>query len=368
MGNIGDVIIPSIPTVGSAGPQFATDINAVLTEIVTRLSTKVPLSSISFSSDLNLAGASLLNALGVTFSGLTGAPAGAPFSRFAVFNGDIYWVNAAGAVQITTGSTLNAAALAGITGDYGGANPAQFRYIAIDSRYNAYANFGTATWGFVRGLGFDVAGGATSSAKARILWGGVADINLTLPATLPTTTNVVMMDNTGAITAPNSVALAVNNNVTVSGTGTFKHGTKTICRVITGTSGAIGTNDILSNTSVPNTGLVLDTTGGGFVFGFVACPEIPTHSRIVNVTVTFDSAASRNACTGQTKKSGGGDPASRAMTSVGGAMSNAGTAKLTIAGLNVTPASGEKFYALITNTSAVLNPVVVNIIVDYDTP
>lgn len=168
MGNIGEPITPAIPVVGSSGPQFATDINAILTEVVARLSVKVPLSSVNFAADFNMAGSKLLNVGYMTLQNEAISPVASPSNRVTSFNGDFWWVSPSGAVQITTGNALNSASIGGITGDYGGANPAQFRFVAVDSRYNAYSNFGTNTLGFVRALGFDMAPTATSAVRVRL--------------------------------------------------------------------------------------------------------------------------------------------------------------------------------------------------------
>ena len=53
MGNIGDPFTVSVPTVGSTGPNFATDINAILQECINRLSNRVPFSSVNFNSNFD---------------------------------------------------------------------------------------------------------------------------------------------------------------------------------------------------------------------------------------------------------------------------------------------------------------------------
>ena len=243
MGNIGDTFSTSVPTVGTAGPGFATDINAILTECISRLSSKVPLSSILFNADLDLGGQSLLNTAGVTFTQLGGAPSGAPFARAASFNNDFYWVNPSGAVQITTGGTLNSASIGGITGAYGGANPAQFRYDNVNSRYDAYANFGTNTWAYVRALGFDIAAGATSAVFARLAFAGVANRTYTLPAA-------------PASAGDRPLYMDTSGNITVG------HGTKTYAYSAAGSTIeqlGIGTNGNIVY-STPGSGWT--TTGG----------------------------------------------------------------------------------------------------------
>lgn len=365
MGNIGDPITPSVPVVGSAGPQFATNINAILTEVVARLSAKVPLASVNFNSSLDLSGSDLLNIGNIVFTNQLISPSGSPFNRFAVFGGNLYYVNSSGPVQITSGASLNAASLAGITGDYGGANPAQLNYVAVDTRYNFFANFGTSTWGYVRALGFDVAGGATSSAFARILWGGSSNITLTLPTVLPAANRIMSVDNIGAITTGTSTALDTNNNITISGTGTYKHGIKTVnksplmtdCVV---TSGSFGTGFGTQNI----TGALFSSS----TTGYIRFPELPTHARILNVTIGFSSAANRNAATVTIAHSGTGDPSNGSFTDVASStLTNTGTARKAISSVNLSFSTGQVYYIKVV-TGASDAATIPTLIVDYDIP
>ena len=201
MGSIGDPITPAIPAVGAAGPQFATDLNSILTEVVARLSTKVPNSSINFSTGQDMQGSNILNAGYLTLVNAVSTPSGSPANRLTAFAGDLWYVSPSSAIQLTSGSTLNAAGIGGITGSYGGANPAQFRYDAVNTRYDAFANFGTNTWAYVRGLGFDIAASATSSVFARLQLtaGAVSNITYSLPASLPAATSFLSLQPSGNI-------------------------------------------------------------------------------------------------------------------------------------------------------------------------
>lgn len=361
MGNIGDSITPSVPPVGTAGPQYATDIDTILSEVVNRLTKKVPLTSVNFNTSLDLSGNSLLNASNMTLTSQTGAPSGSPFNRFASFSGNLYWVNALGAVQITSGATLNAAALAGITGDYGGANPAQLNYVAIDTRYNFYSNFATGTWAYARALGFDVAGGATSTAFARLLWGGSSNITLTLPATLPADNQLLSVDNTGAITVGTSAFLANNNNITLRGTGTYKHGTKSIYTTPINADASV----ISGSLNVVSQGVGISSGAGDYI---VKLPTMPSHFRLVNLTIGFTLAANRTNLTAQIVKYGSGDPATATFTNVGSALANSGTAQMSVSGVNAQPGVGEVFWLRLTTTGGYTGGTLYSIRFDYDIP
>lgn len=261
MGTIGQPITPSIPTVGTPGPQFATDINAILTEVVARLTTQVPLASLALNTDLNLSGSALLNAGFVTLANSPGSPASSPVNRLTAFSGDLFYVSPSGAVQITTGATLNAAAVGGITGDYGGANPAQFRMDAVNARYDAYANFGTGTWANIRAVGFDIAANSTSLVFARLRFAGVANKTYTFPAAAATT-------NTRPLYIDSSGQLIVG------------HGTKRF------SYGVVGANFSGGASALSGDGGIINTTTSA-VQGLVPISGLLTESVITEITFNF---------------------------------------------------------------------------------
>lgn len=179
MGNIGDAISESVPAVGSSGPTYASTINALLTEFKTRMTARIPLSSLLATSDLDLNGEALLNAGYITLTNEGVSPVASPSNRIAAYAGNLWWVSPSGALQITSGATLNAAGVGGITGDYSGAGPMEFRYDTANTRYDAFANQSTNTWAYVRARGFDIAGSATSAFRLRFNSSVTANASLT---------------------------------------------------------------------------------------------------------------------------------------------------------------------------------------------
>lgn len=179
MGNIGDSISDSAPAVGTSGPGYATTINSLLTELKARLISRIPLSSLLTNDDLDLNGQALLNAAYVTLTNEAVSPVASPVNRLAAFSGNLWWISPSGALQISNGANLNAAGIGGITGDYSGAGPMEFRYDTANTRYDAFANQSTNTWAYVRARGFDIAGGATSAFRLRHLYNGTANGQLT---------------------------------------------------------------------------------------------------------------------------------------------------------------------------------------------
>lgn len=232
MGNIGDSISDSAPAVGTSGPGYATTINSLLTEIKARLIARIPLSSLLTNSDLEMNGQALLDVGHITLTDAASTPGASPVNRIEAYDGDVWWVSPSGAVQITSGAGLNAAAIGGITGDYDG-DPMEFRYDIANTRYDAFADQSTNTWAYVRARGFDIAGGATSNFRARLAFGGVANATYTLPAAVPGSISLLQMDATGAITTSNSLPADT----------AIKHGNMTYTH---GIVGAIATSGTLS--------------------------------------------------------------------------------------------------------------------------
>src|SRR5574341_511798 len=155
MGNIGDAISESAPALATSGPGYASTINALLTEFKTRMTAKIPLSSLLTSGTLDLNGQPLTNAQYITLNNTASTPGSSPIRRLTTYQDNLWYVGASGALKITDGLSLNAAAIGGITGDYSSAGPMQFRYDLANTRYDAFANQSTNTWAYVRARGFD---------------------------------------------------------------------------------------------------------------------------------------------------------------------------------------------------------------------
>lgn len=222
MGNIGDDISQPIPAVGTSGTAYATQINAFLTEVKTRLEAAIPLSSLLLSS-LDMQNSPITNAAYLGLISAAGAPTG-PVGSFHSFGGNAYFVGLSGAVQITDGSNLNVAATGGITGDYGGANPAQFRFVDADKVFYAYDDYPLSQLGYLRALGMEVAPSATSAQRIRLAWGGSASYTLTFPPSAPAAGTFLQMSAAGAITASQSTGV----DLTLTGSADLKHGDKTL--------------------------------------------------------------------------------------------------------------------------------------------
>jgi hypothetical protein len=208
MGNIGDTIATAIPVVGAGGSGYATDIDSFLTEVKARLEAKLPKSSIAAGS-LDLANNALQNASYITLYNMLSAPT-TPVGSLQAYNGDLYWVSGAGTVQLTVGGLINSAVNGGITGNYGGANPAQFRFVDADQEFYAYDDFGAGAWANLWARNVDIAAGASSAFRCRLAYGGAGSYTLTLPPAAPATKKILSMDSSGNVTAAGDVNTRIN--------------------------------------------------------------------------------------------------------------------------------------------------------------
>ena len=216
MGNIGDTLDSgSIPAVGTSGTTYASELNLFLTEVKNRLEAQMPKASLA-PGPLDLDGEALQNAGYLGLIDLGEAPT-TPDNTFQCFDGEAYWVSAAGVVKLTDSGVVNVAGVGGITGDYGGVNPAQFRFVDADQEYYAYDDYGTGTWAYLWTRGLDLAKDATSTSRIRLLApsGLTSSYTLTLPNT-PAGTKVLSIDGSG-----NLAALTGNRTIMVNA-GAFK--------------------------------------------------------------------------------------------------------------------------------------------------
>lgn len=201
MGDIGDPIVSgSIPAVGTSGTTYASQLNLFLTEVKNRLEAQVPKASLA-PGPLDLDGEALQNASYLGLTSQLSAPT-TPNNSFQAYNGEVYWVSAAGVAKLTDSGNLNAAGIGSITGDYGGVNPAQFRFVDADQEYYAYDNYSTGTWAYLWARGLDLAKDATSTTRIRVLAPSAlaSSYTLTLPDT-PAATRLLKIDSSGNITS-----------------------------------------------------------------------------------------------------------------------------------------------------------------------
>lgn len=200
MGNIGDAITSgSIPAVGTTGTTYASQINLFLTEVKARLEASMPKASLAAGA-LDMNGSAVSNVSRTSFSDVGGVPS-TPTASLQMYNNDLYWVSGSGTVQITSGGSLNAGSIGGITGDYGGTNPAQFRFVDADQEYYAYDAFAGGAWAYIWAKGVDFAKNSTSTTRIRTIAPSTLASNytLTLPSVPSGVDKFLYIGNTGVM-------------------------------------------------------------------------------------------------------------------------------------------------------------------------
>lgn len=161
---------------------------------------------------------------------------------------NLYFRNASGTnVRITNGNQLDITVAGGIGGDYT-AVAAEAAFSDAGKEYTWKQKDPDNFWAAMRSGPVRIAQlDTTESVYVEVAAPAAlaSSYTLTLPTGAPATANAVMMSATGALST-----LTTNDNITVSGTGQFKHGSRQMnisslaFRVLTGTptvSGANGT-------------------------------------------------------------------------------------------------------------------------------
>lgn len=170
------------------------------------------------------------------------------------FGGDAYFRNGAGVnVRITNGSTLDVTSVGGIGGDYS-AIQAEVAYVDASDTYTFKQQVSSLVrqWGRIACGGIDLyeykAAGVTPVPGTRVRLsspaGLAASYEMAMPPSLPGSTQILQLGASGQVTASNTiinpltasglitasagVTLAVNQDVTVSGTGAYKHGDRVL--------------------------------------------------------------------------------------------------------------------------------------------
>jgi hypothetical protein len=145
---------------------------------------------------------------------------------------ELYWRTSGGVnVQLTSGASLNAALLGGITGAGYGTAGVELNYVSGSTLYN-----------FLRAANhrafidssdirlFQSTAGITNAVKLRSPNALAASYDWIFPAALPASTQLLQLSSTGQVVASNSglnsVALTSGEHVTVAGTGLYKRGTR----------------------------------------------------------------------------------------------------------------------------------------------
>lgn len=340
--SIGDAFPYSVPSVGSA--SWGGPLNNILTELINRTSTPVPLTSLS-GGNFDLNNTYIDDIKYVKFQDQTPtSPAASPIGRIEYYNNNFYMVTASGAIQVTSGAGLNFTAVGGIGGDYGGANPASVRFVDASTRYDFYDDYAGAIWAYIRGRGVDIAAGATSAQYARIAYGGAGTLTFTLPPTIPgSADSMLQIDSTGAITH-NTASNPVTNHIYLDTAVYVKHSDRIAhfspiaLRKTTGVALSSGTWE------TQNVDLL---QGTAFGVVYIPLPGIHRHWRLKSLKVFMNKTTGVDNATVELMRSVNGAFSVLATATITASGETSGTAT---AGAPYTPVTNDVFFARITTT------------------
>lgn len=333
-----------LPSVGlTLGPTWASKLNIALERVDSHNHTsgqgsRVPTAGLLINNDLSFGYNNATDLYSARFLNQSATLAGPnDRSSVSVVNGDLYFNNATGtAVKLTSGSSLNVAALGVIGGDYGGSNPASVTFSETTSTYSFLESAGIAAqMAMGRITLFEETTGAAGITLQSPSSLGAA-YSLTLPTAQASNNNVLKGNSSGelsfgqvltaeiadgAITGPKLNSSAVDGtsvsivsnalSVTASGISTAKiaDSAVTSAKIADGT---IATADIADGAITPakraslpysvssDSGL-LSSTGSEVTIGSVS---IPTTGRPVTIGMKASSTYPNVSLIGPTSGSG----------------------------------------------------------------
>lgn len=239
MAAIGQPFTTTVPTVGTSGTTYASSINAILQECIDRLSVTIPTGSIAAATaTLDMNNQAITNASYVGLYEQAAIPSGAPFSRLAVYGGNLYYVGSAGVIQLTRDGTINVTGVAGIGGDYGGVDPALLKFVAATETYEFYDDGSLLQWAIVKARQatlIDETAGLSVILKPSTSI--AANYTISLPTNDPATgVALISMNSSGAlahgVTIDNAEAFSgvvtFSADPVLSGTTNIRHGDRTV--------------------------------------------------------------------------------------------------------------------------------------------
>ena len=259
-----NLVLP-VPTI-EPGPDYATEINSAFDTIdahthVSGDGVQIPTAGININADFPMNDYDLTEVRTVRFTSQSASLVeSADIGCIYNVGGNMYWNNASGtAIQITAGSSLNAASIGGIGGDYISSGASMY-YTSISATYfltsttNTPANLSAAT--------IKIAEATTSPNTISLKSPSslAASYNVTFPAAVPASNRVVVMSSAGTLSvATGGVA---TDDIADSAVTTAKIADLNV------TTGKIAANAVtraklsaLGNLSSAGTGAALSVTG-----------------------------------------------------------------------------------------------------------
>lgn len=195
------------PSVGTAGPDYATSVNAAIAEIQATLAAKVTPAGMDLNSALSfLSGGTNypitdLERLNMQNKGVAINAATYPRALYVV-NGDLYFNDGAGnQVRLTNGGVLNVASVGGITGAGYGASGVEVNWDSAASAYRFKTGAGADAYGALVCDDLLLRDGSSHAWRLRSP-ALAADLNLDLPSAYPSASRPVVMSSAGVLSTP----------------------------------------------------------------------------------------------------------------------------------------------------------------------
>jgi hypothetical protein len=361
----------SKPTLGGDSGSWDDQLNSSLDLIDTHThvsgqGARIPAAGLNITSDLTFAGtAALTNAKAVGFTAQSAyTVARSLFVRSS--DNELMWRSHAGAdIQITSGATLNLSLVGGIGGDYAAAG-ASFYYDDANEVYRALNAAPLPNdWARVAMGDLDLyenGSGITTRVRLSSPAALAGSYALTFPAALPAATRVLQVSSAGAISAGGAIAsdglitasagltAGVDQHVTVSGTGIFKHGDKVVqIPMIEGRPTPNGGNEWTGLVATTNALCWATPTGANNDVWFPV--SLPVGARIKTVIAVIQDTAGANTLTMALYET---NATADTTTSVGsGSSSGDGTVQAISTGaITVTIITNRTYHVRVRNNSA----------------
>lgn len=249
-----------LPSLGGDSGIWDDEINAALTLLDAHDHTsgkgpRVPVSGLNINADIAFGGNGATGLGLAAFNARAALTTGARSLFVNSADNELYWrTNGGTNVKLTSGTSINTSLVGGIVGDYAAVG-AEVAYDDAGDRYTFKQQGGSKPWARVACGGLRLFEFNTTEAlyTAILANSGLgASYDITLPAALPGSQSLVVIDAAGAMAFTNTITstltLTQANVTTMGGTPTF--------------SGAVTMNSTLGVGAVTSTGVVKGTDLG----------------------------------------------------------------------------------------------------------